>query len=164
MNETFGVSIESPQSGWMSLRLRAGGREFVAVMSHAPYDSLGDLASALASLLKGEDSVTVKWNAEPEEFDFEFASSGDDEIALKVVRFRGHRRVKAGRRVVFSFQGSARALCMAFWRELSTLKERGEIDGFEQNWKRKFPRRELEELTKAIESFGRETVPPSSPL
>ena len=50
MDETFRVSIESPQSGWMSLRLKSGERQFVAVMSHAPHDSLRELLAALAAL------------------------------------------------------------------------------------------------------------------
>lgn len=160
MKETFGVSMESPQSGWMSLRLSAGGREFVAVMSHRPYDSLTDLAVALSALLmKGRSSI-VKWNAEPEEFDFEFEARGE-EATLKVVRYRGDRRSKDNRAVVFSFRGSTLELCLTFRRELNDLKERGAVDGFEQNWRRMFPHSELQRLTKAVEAHGRKARLPS---
>jgi cold shock CspA family protein len=136
----------------MSLRLRAGRRQFIAVMAHAPYDSLADLTTALASVVEGAPQATVKWNAEPEQFDFEFTRDGE-EMEFKVTRFRGHRRLQEGRRVVFSYQGSTLEICEAFRHELSQLSVRGETDEFEQNWKRAFPLRELQHLTKAVEAF-----------
>ncbi|MCA1593565.1 MAG: hypothetical protein LC754_13130 [Acidobacteria bacterium] len=90
MTQTLDVSMESPQSGWMSLRLRVGAQSFVAVMSHAPHDSLAELMQGLTALLSGETTVTVKWNAEPEEYDFIFSARGE-RVELRVVHFPGHR-------------------------------------------------------------------------
>ncbi|HEY9283190.1 MAG TPA: hypothetical protein VIP46_07030, partial [Pyrinomonadaceae bacterium] len=46
----FGVTFNSPQSGFMSLGLRAGGREFAAAVSCRPRDSLRELIAALTRL------------------------------------------------------------------------------------------------------------------
>jgi hypothetical protein len=151
MSEKFSVSMESPQSGWMSMRLRAGtGREFVAVMSHQPYDSLRELIDALTALLGGARAASVRWNAEPEEYDFELKAEGEGDLSLRVVHHRGHRREPSRARAVFACRASRVEMCLPFWRELSEMSARSETDVFEQNWRRKFPRRELRRLTDAL--------------
>jgi hypothetical protein len=165
MNEKLSVSMESPQSGWMSLRLRSGGRELVAVVSHAPYDSLRELIEGLTALLKGEAvAATVRWNAEPEEYDFELKSEGEDSLSLRVVRHADHRRTAAGTRTALACRGSRVEVCLPFWRELAEMSARSETDVFERNWRRAFPLRELRQLTEAlrphapgIESASRES-------
>ncbi len=155
MSEKFSVSMESPQSGWMSLRLRAGaGREFVAVMSHQPYDSLRELIEALTALLGGAQAASVRWNAEPEEYDFELKVEGEDALSLRVVHHRGHRREPSRARTVFACRASRVEMCLPFWRELSEMSGRSETDVFEQNWRRKFPRRELRRLTDAFKTHA----------
>ena len=150
MSEKFSVSMESPQSGWMSLRLRAGRRQFVAVVSHAPYDSLRELIEGLTALLEGAGSVVIRWNAEPEEYDFELRAEGDDTLSLSVVRYEGHRRAPAGKRTDFNWRGPRVEACLPFWRELRSMRARSETDVFEQNWRRAFPLRELRGLTEAL--------------
>lgn len=155
MEETLQVSIESPQSGWMSLRLRAGGRQFVAVMSHAPYDSLRDLIRALTALLKGRTPEVVRWNAEPEEFDFELGARGRT-AELRVTRFRDHRRAAGTRQLVFSCRLPPLGLCLPFLEELRGLRGRGDEDVFEKNWRREFPEAELREYARALREYARE--------
>ncbi|MBA3243517.1 MAG: hypothetical protein H0T60_20020 [Acidobacteria bacterium] len=150
MSEKFSVSMESPQSGWMSLRLRAGRSQFVAVVSHAPYDSLRELIEGLTALLEGAGSVVVRWNAEPEEYDFELKAEGDDTLSLRVVRYEGHRRAPAGKRTDFNWRGPRVEACLPFWHELRSMRARSETDVFEQNWRRAFPLRELRGLTEAL--------------
>ncbi|HEU4596840.1 MAG TPA: hypothetical protein VFS10_17015 [Pyrinomonadaceae bacterium] len=161
MSEKFSVSMESPQSGWMSLRLRAGAREFVAVVSHQPYDSLRELIEALVSLLGGARAATVRWNAEPEEYDFVLKAEGEDRVSLRVVHHQGHRREASRARAVFTCRASRVELCLPFWRELSEMSERSETDVFEQNWRRKFPRRELRRLTDAFKTHAPEVLTPA---
>ncbi|MGB8507311.1 MAG: hypothetical protein WCD76_02810, partial [Pyrinomonadaceae bacterium] len=153
MNSKLSISFESPQSGWMSVRLRSGAESFVAVVSHAPADSLVELMRGLTALLSGEKNITVRWNAEPEEFDFIF-SVGGERVELKIVRFLDHRRATRTREVVFTFKGSLRDLCLPFWTELRGLRERSETDVFISNWRRAFPEQELRELTRAVETFA----------
>lgn len=149
VENNFSVSFESPQSGWMSLRLKAGGAEFVAVVSHAPRDSLRELIEGLTALVAGGGGFAVAWNAEPEQYVFEFEPAGE-EAELRVVR-----DAQAARPVVFSHRGPRAAVCRAFWRELKRLRDRRETDLYEQNWRRPFPEREMQEFTHALKSSRR---------
>ena len=139
----------------MSLSLKTGAESFVTAASYQPYDSLCDLIESLSALLSGSQDVTVKWNCEPEEFDFRMKAR-DDRVELKVIRYPNHRRRRGSGRVVFSFRGSKMDLCLPFWKELRDLHSRSEIDVFESNWRRKFPQRELQHLTTLIRSLRRE--------
>ena len=152
MPEEFTVSFESPQSGWMSVRLRAGESEFVTVVSYTPYDSLRELLAGLAALAENRHHSTIRWNAEPEEFDFEFAARDGGAGSLRVVRYPDHAR--AGGEEVFSYGGPLRDLCLPFLVELRDLRERGETDGFEFNWRRHFPADELRRLDAALAARG----------
>jgi hypothetical protein len=152
MNEKLLVSLESPQHGFMSLRLKAGGESFVTVVSHTPYDSLRDLVEALSAVLDGDCEVTVKWNSEPEEYDFDLSARGDY-VRLSVIHYPDHRRaVETGSRV-FSFEGLKSGVCGPFWKELRGLRSRTLQDEFDRQWRREFPERELNELTKRIEAL-----------
>jgi hypothetical protein len=155
MSEKLLVSFESPQCGWMSMSLEAGGRRFVAAVAHAPYDSLRELIGGLTALLDGgapPAAFTVSWNREPEEFDLRFEPAGE-EVGLEVVRYPDHRRLS--REVVFATRRPKAEVCRAFWRELRQLRRRAGVDEFEQNWRRPFPRRELEEFTAALRKVRR---------
>jgi hypothetical protein len=147
MPKPFSVSFESPQSGWMSVRLRAGERQFVSVVSHAPYDSLRDLLGGLAALAESQRPFVVRWNAEPEEFDFEFEAAGG-RATLRVLRHADHTRRTCEE--VFAYSGTLAEVCLPFLYELGDLRERGETDGFEFNWRRPFPASELSRLEAAL--------------
>ncbi|HYN86427.1 MAG TPA: hypothetical protein VER32_14350 [Pyrinomonadaceae bacterium] len=155
MSQTFKVSIESPQSGFVSVRLEGGGGRLVAAFSCEPYDSLRDLADSLASLLAGADGALVKWNAEPDEYDFRVEARGGS-ADFEVVRYANHRR--RGGRVVFSVNCPRLELCRAFWRELRELRRRSDTDAFAQNWRHAFPDEELRRLTKALREHKRKSV------
>ena len=149
MNETLDVSLESPQHGFMSLRLKTAGQSFVTVVSHAPYDSLRDLIAALAAVLDGDRELTVRWNGEPDEYDFRFSSRGD-RLLLEVVHYPDHRKLPEAAAAVFSFQGPKADACRAFWEELRDLRSRASRDEFDRQWRREFPERELRELTERV--------------
>jgi hypothetical protein len=155
MNQKLRVSLESPQHGFMSLRLSSGKESFVAVVSHAPYDSLRDLIEALSSVLTGDGEAIVKWNSEPEEYDFKLAANGDF-VQLDIIRYPDHRRLTADSGKVFSFRGSKLDTCLPFWKELRDLHRRTIQDEFARQWRREFPEHETQELTKKIRSLKRE--------
>lgn len=158
MSQPFRVSFESPQCGWMSVRLEARGSRLVTSVAHGPYDSLGELMDALATLLEGRDTAVARWNREPEELDFKFdARGGGDEVSFEVVRYADHRRASAA--VVFSARLTKREVCGAFWRELRGLRRRRETDEFEQNWRRPFPEAELRRFTKALREHRKKAPP-----
>jgi hypothetical protein len=155
MNEKLLVSLESPQHGFMSLRLKAGDESFVTVVSHTPYDSLRDLVAALSAVLDNDCEVTVKWNSEPEEYDFKLATGGDY-ARLEVVHYPDHRRsMETGSRVFF-FEDLKSGVCGPFWKELRGLRSRTLQDEFDRQWRREFPERELNELTKRINALESE--------
>ena len=155
MNQKLKVSFNSPQSGWMSIGLKAGQRSFVTAVSHAPYDSLRDLINALSSLVSGAKKTTVKWNREPEEYDFELRRNQTG-AELTVVRFPDHRRIKSKREIVFSHQATALELCLTFWKALRELHRDIEVDEFDKNWRREFPEAEMQALTKLVRAAKRE--------
>ena len=154
MNQTLSVSLESPQHGFMSLRLTSDDESFVTVVSHEPYDSLRDLIEALSEVLASDGDATVKWNAEPDEYDFQMGTKGDG-FRLDVVHYPDHRRLKEVSTIVFSFRGSKPDACRAFWKELRDLHSRTEQDEFARQWRRQFPEREMQELTKRVRSLKR---------
>ena len=146
MKQKLVVSLESPQHGFMSLRLSGPTESFVAVVSHEPYDSLPALIQALSAALSGEGEVNVRWNSEPEEYDFNFAAD-DDSLLLTIVRYPDHRRLHETSSIVFRFRGSKLDVCFPFWKELRDLQTRTVQDEFHRQWRREFPERELEELS-----------------
>lgn len=155
MNQELRVSLESPQHGFMSLRLSAGLESFVAVVAHEPYDSLRDLIKALCEALAGDGDIIVKWNSEPEEYDFKLAAH-DDAVQLDIIRYPDHRRLAEASSTVFSFRGSRLETCWPFWKELRDLHRRTAQDEFDRQWRREFPESEMKELTKRIRSTKRE--------
>ena len=136
----------------MSLSMETGGLRLVASVAHAPYDSLRELIEALVALLEGRASAIVRWNREPEEFDFEFVADGA-EVTVSVARYPDHRRHT--REVVFQTRQQKSDVCRAFWRELRQLRRRTLTDEFEQNWRRAFPEDELRRLTKTFRAHRR---------
>ena len=155
MNQKLKVSLESPQHGFMSLRLSSDEESFVAVVAHEPYDSLQDLIKALCKVLSGDCETTVKWNSEPEEFDFRLAAH-DEAFQLEIVRYPDHRRLPEASSLVFSFRGSRLETCSSFWKELRDLHRRTARDEFDRQWRREFPESEMQELTRKIRSLKHE--------
>lgn len=161
MKEAFRVSFNSPQSGWMSLSLEAKEQSTVAAVSHAPDDSLRALIEGLRALLEeSSHRVTVKWNCEPDELDFELTGEGD-RASLKVLHFPDHRRTKGTGRPLFSLTCSKLELCLPFWRALRSLHRDIETDEFDRNWRRPFPAAEMQQLTEAVRAYKRKAKAPT---
>ena len=152
MNQTLRVSLESPQHGFMSLRLSNNRESFVAVVSHAPYDSLRDLILSLSAALAGDTDAVVRWNGEPEEFDFRLAAR-NDRLRLDIIRYPDHRRSADSSAAVFSFDGPKLEACRPFWKELRDLRRRTARDEFDRQWRSAFPESEMQELTKRIRAL-----------
>jgi len=154
MSQKFRVSFNSPQSGYMSIGLRAaGGREFVTAVAHKPYDSLRDLIVALGELLEGyAQQQIVKWNCEPDELDFVLAAEGDV-ARFNVVHYLNHRRSRRTSQEVFAVRGTKLEVCGAFWKALREMHRDIEVDDFAGNWRREFPEAEMQQLTKAFRDY-----------
>ncbi len=153
MSQKLRVSFNSPQSGYMSVGLRAaGGRELVAAVAHKPYDSLRDLIVALGELLESDAQQIVKWNCEPDELDFILAAEADT-ARLNVVHYLNHRRSRRTSQEVFAVQGTKLEVCGAFWKALREMHRDIEVDDFAGNWRREFPEAEMQQLTKAFRDY-----------
>lgn len=152
MNQKLRVSLESPQHGFMSLRLSSAEESFVAVVAHEPYDSLRDLIKALSEALHSGGEAIVKWNSEPEEFDFKLATD-DVTVRLDIIRYPDHRRRADASSLVFSCLGTKLEMCLPFWKELKDLHRRTARDEFDRQWRREFPESEMQELTKRIRTL-----------
>ena len=149
MTQIFHISLESPQCGWMALAVRGGGAEVRYGAARAPYDSLGVLLRGLKALLEGQTALTVKWNAEPEEYDWHFTVDGE-QITLAINYFPDHRRAAGESREIFVHSLPLKDLCRAVEAETRELQARAERDVFASNWQRPFPAPELAELSAAL--------------
>jgi hypothetical protein len=155
MTEKFRVVFNSPQSGFMSVGLSCGEGEFTTAVACGPYDSLRDLAAALARLARGETSAAVvRWNCEPDELDFRFAADGE-RLSLAVVYYPTHRREERASETVFAASGARAEVCAAFQEVFARLQEDAETDEFASNWRREFPEREANDLAAAVAALGR---------
>lgn len=141
----------------MSIGLKAGQESFVTAVSHAPYDSLRDLIKALSAMLDGKNSATVKWNLEPEEYDFELRRMDNDAVQLSVMRYPNHRRLKSQSALVFSHTAaSPQDICEPFWKALRELHRDINVDEFDKNWRREFPEALMQELTRRLRELKHE--------
>jgi hypothetical protein len=149
MNPKFRVSINSPQSGFMSVGLKFGRKRFLAAMAHRPYPSLEELMAALAAIINGAPEATVRWNEDPEEFDFYFHRSGD-QVQLDVTRHSAEQRAPGQGELVFHADGSTAEICLPFWETLRAIEQDLATDDFAGNWRRKFPTAEFRKLEQAV--------------
>jgi hypothetical protein len=147
--KNFEVSFNSPQCGWMSVGFKDGENEFNSTTANVPYN--GVLAELLNTLitLSSENSIekTVKWNRNPEEFDFVFAKNGET-ARLEIIEYpTEEREIKS---TVFIHEGNAKEIVEAFYQTFSQLYEDRNTDEFEQNWRQPFPFNEYQNLEKLV--------------
>ena len=113
------VEFDRPRHGWISMRVRAGVEGLEINASAVPRDSIGDLVSGLALMLKGGSDAEVTWHEEPAEYHFHFADDADG-MRLRVTYAQD--RSRAGAADVFGATGSRVAVCLPFWRALRRLE------------------------------------------
>jgi hypothetical protein len=150
MTKGFEVSFNSPQCGWMAVGLKHAGGEYNTTTAHTPHETvLADLLQTVTKLVTTGDSFTrtLKWNRDPEEYDFKFSSNGG-EATLEVIEYPTAER-EAGENV-FSYTGDAHQMAAAFAKTFQQMYEERDIDEFEANWHQKFPQKEFERLKNAV--------------
>jgi hypothetical protein len=147
------VSFNSPQCGWMSIGFDDDVNEFHTTTAHAPHAlALPELLRILTSLLDGsseQNDYLLKWNRDPEEFDFRFLGDGDN-VTLEIYQYPTDERESSERELVFSHEGKIRDVCSAFAATFEQLYADRETDEFEFNWRQPFPFREFDEFKKRI--------------
>ena len=143
------VSFNSPQCGWMSIGFDDGVNEFHTTTAHAPHDAaLSDLMTVLADLAdpaSPKNEYLLKWNRDPEEFDFRF-NRVDGDVTLEIYQYPTDQRESSERELVFSHRGNVTDVCGAFAATFEQLYEDRDTDEFEFNWRQPFPFREFDEF------------------
>lgn len=143
------VSFNSPQCGWMSIGFEDGINEFHTTTSHAPHAAalpeLMQILTKLADPDSGEHEFLLKWNRDPEEFDFRFLRNGE-KLTLEIYQYPTDERDAAERDLVFSHEGTVGTTCSAFAETFEQLYEDRDTDEFEFNWRQPFPFAEYEKF------------------
>ena len=147
------VSFNSPQCGWMSIGFEDGVNEFHTTTAHAPHAAalpeLMQILTKLADAASPENEFLLKWNRDPEEFDFRFSREGE-KLIVEIYQFPTDERDSAERELVFSHVGTFFNVFAAFGETFDNLYADRETDEFEFNWRQPFPYREYEEFKKRM--------------
>lgn len=143
------VSFNSPQCGWMSIGFADAAAEFHTTTAHAPHElalpELLKILTALAEPNSAEREYLLKWNRDPEEFDFRFLRN-DSDVTLEIYQYPTNERDAAERELVFDHTGPASEICSAFAATFEQLYADRETDEFEFNWRQPYPLAEYEEF------------------
>lgn len=158
MSEKLEVSFNSPQCGWMSIGFDAGKSEFHTTTANSPHEkALSELLQILADLLNENSSkneYVLRWNRNPEEFDFKFVKNGD-EILLEIYQFPTEERIEAECELCFSHRGKLKDVCDSFYETFAQLYEDRETDEFEFNWRQPFPFEEFTNFENKLKNYGK---------
>ncbi len=149
------VSFNSPQCGWMSVGFDDGVNEFHTTTAHTPHElALRELLNILTNLLSedvAEKEYLLKWNRDPEAFDFHFVRNGG-KLLLEIYEYPTDDRETATRELVFSHVGNVSDVCASFAETFDQLYEDRDTDEFEFNWRQPFPFKEYEEFKAASQN------------
>ena len=153
--KNFEVSFNSPQCGWMSIGFDDGVNEFHTTTAHAPHErALPELLNILTDLLDAnstENKFVLKWNRNPEEFDFEFQRDGKS-VNLQIFQYPTEKRETKNREKVYDFTGDILKVCAAFHQTFAQMETDRDVDEFEQNWHQPFPHQEFEKFESVLQS------------
>jgi hypothetical protein len=137
----------------MSIGFDDGASEFHTTTAHAPHElALPELLKILTSLQRSDsdkNEYLLKWNRDPEEFDFRFVRNGS-EMLLEIYQYPTEERDASEKEMVFSHVGTVNEVCKAFAETFDQLYEDRNTDEFEFNWRQPFPYREFEEFKKRM--------------
>ena len=147
------VSFNSPQCGWMSIGFSDGVSEFHTTTAHAPHAAalpeLMEILSKLADPDTSQNDYLLKWNRDPEEFDFRFLRNGE-KLLVEIYQYPTDERDNAERELVFSHEGTVGVVLQAFAETFEQLYSDRDTDEFEFNWRQPFPLAEYQEFEAAI--------------
>ena len=153
MTRKLEVSFNSPQCGWMSIGFEDGVNEFHTTTAHAPHETaLPDLMRILTELADPSSTAerVLKWNRDPEEFDFHFVRSGDA-LTIEIFQYPTEDRDSTERELVYSHSGTVAETLEAFRVTFEQLYEDRDTDEFEFNWRRPFPFEEYAQFRSIFE-------------
>ena len=146
------ISFNSPQCGWMSIGFSSGGGEFHTTTSHAPYAAALPELMQILTLLNDPDApeneYLLRWNRDPEEFDFRFVREGS-RLLIEIFQYPNDERDASERAKVFEHVGSVDEVTSAFAATFEQLFKDRNTDEFEFHWRQAFPLKEYEAFCRA---------------
>lgn len=147
------VSFNSPQCGWMSIGFKDDAGEFHTTTAHAPHGAalpeLMQILTKLADADSTDNEYLLKWNRDPEEFDFRFFRDGD-RLTLEIYQYPTDEREASEKELVFSHTGNVHDVCAAFAETFEQLYADRDTDEFEFNWRQPFPFAKYEDFRKKV--------------
>jgi hypothetical protein len=153
MTRKLEVSFNSPQCGWMSIGFEDGVKEFHTTTAHAPHETalpeLMRILTALADPASPQNEYLLKWNRDPEEFDFRFVRDGEN-LLIEIYQYPTEERDDTEREQVYSHRGTVKGVIAAFAETFEQLYEDRDTDEFEFNWRQPFPYAAFEEFKTRI--------------
>ena len=115
------LSLGSPASGWLPVRLEAGDQVVEFTASAVGPDSLEQLCNSLLNVAAGRESTT-DWELEPDRYEFLFVPV-NGEILLEVNLVEQPRSGAPRRRSrVLRWTGSPPSIVVPFWRALKKFQ------------------------------------------
>jgi hypothetical protein len=153
MSGKLEVSFNSPQCGWMSIGFDDGVNEFHTTTAHAPHNmALAELMTILNKLTDAastENEQLLKWNRDPEEFDFRFVRDGE-RLTIEIYQYPTDERVAGEKDLVFSHTGNIDDIRAAFAETFEQLYADRDTDEFEFNWRQPFPFKEYDKFKQSL--------------
>ena len=155
MSGKLEVSFNSPQCGWMSIGFEDETAEFHTTTAHAPHSTaLSELLKTLVHLVTKDSYENVlKWNRNPEEFDFVFRRNGEN-ASIEIIEYPTEQREAGMRETVYFYEGDAKQIAEAFCETFEQLYQERNIDEFEDNWHQQFPIGEFLHLKETLKQDG----------
>jgi hypothetical protein len=115
------LSLGTPTSGWLPVRVEAGEQVVEFTASAVGADSLEQLCDALLNVAAGRES-TADWELEPDHYEFLFAPA-DGQIVLEVNLVEQSRSGAPKRRSrMLRWSGAAPHIVVPFWRALKKFQ------------------------------------------
>lgn len=149
MTRKLEVSFNSPQCGWMSIGFSDGVNEFHTTTAHSPHETalpnLMRILTALSDTNTEQNEFLLKWNRDPEEFDFRFVRN-DTDLTIEIYQYPTDDRDADERELVYKHTAPTTEVLSAFAETFSQLYEDRDTDEFEFNWRQPFPYKEFEEF------------------
>jgi hypothetical protein len=91
----------------------------------------------------------LKWNRDPEEFDFRFLRNGE-KLTMEIYQYPTDERDATERHLVFSHEGTVGVVVDAFATTFEQLYRDRDTDEFDFNWRQPFPLKEYEQFRSAV--------------
>lgn len=151
LSTKLSVEFSPPRHGWIQLSLKSGDQNILIPVSYVPFDSLEELAAAVAAFLESGREGVARINSEPDEYDLVFeAGARPGALRLKVVHYPRGRRASSPE-VLLHDEGEAIQTGRSVWRAFRKLESRFVPD----HWTHRFP-------SKIVADLDRLTAKPAS--